>query len=175
MGKDPKRSQKPWFAGDEGVMAKSSWHLLVCFAQSPPEHQKAGPRTPVQSCILLLEDMRFIAVFLFGVFVVVLLLGSCLYAAEGGQDVTSIPAGMWCLGCFIGSLIASAIDFCGPVDQGTCSWDAEKNILRHLLSSFRQGSRAQSGDAIEMKLRPADATAAGIKVGHSDHLHCWLR
>ena len=46
------------------------------------------------------EDFRFIAVFLFGVFVVVLMLGSCLYAAEGGQKLmNSIPAGMWWLGC----------------------------------------------------------------------------
>ncbi|CAE7596063.1 Kcnb2 [Symbiodinium pilosum] len=44
----------------------------------------------------LRKDFRFIAVFLFGVFVVVLMLGSCLYAAEGGQKLmNSIPAGMW--------------------------------------------------------------------------------
>ena len=43
--------------------------------------------------------MRFIAVWLFGVFVVVLLLGSCLYAAEGGQNLMdSIPVAMWRLG-----------------------------------------------------------------------------
>ena len=42
--------------------------------------------------------MRFIAVWLFGVFVVVLLLGSCLYAAEGGQNLMdSIPVAMWWL------------------------------------------------------------------------------
>jgi len=44
----------------------------------------------------LRKDMRFIAVWLFGVFVVVLLLGSCLYAAEGGQNLMdSIPVAMW--------------------------------------------------------------------------------
>ncbi|CAE7573320.1 KCNB1 [Symbiodinium natans] len=44
----------------------------------------------------LRKDMRFISVFLFGVFVVVLLLGSCFYVVEGGQNtMNSIPAGMW--------------------------------------------------------------------------------
>ncbi|CAJ1378571.1 unnamed protein product [Effrenium voratum] len=45
------------------------------------------------------KDLRFIAVYLFGVFVVVLVLGSCLYAAEHSRNESSafasIPLGMW--------------------------------------------------------------------------------
>ncbi|CAK9012445.1 unnamed protein product [Durusdinium trenchii] len=47
----------------------------------------------------LRKELRMIVVFLFGVFTVVLILGSCLYAAERSANdksaFSSIPAGMW--------------------------------------------------------------------------------
>lgn len=47
----------------------------------------------------LRKELRMIVVFLFGVFTVVLILGTCLFAAEhsanDASDFSSIPAGMW--------------------------------------------------------------------------------
>ncbi|CAE7235975.1 unnamed protein product, partial [Symbiodinium natans] len=44
----------------------------------------------------LSTDFRFITVFLFGILVIVLMLGTCLYAAENGDNgFESIPHGMW--------------------------------------------------------------------------------
>ncbi|CAE7286964.1 Potassium voltage-gated channel subfamily D member 2 [Symbiodinium microadriaticum] len=49
-----------------------------------------------QLCIALKGVARFIMVFLLGVLVIVLMLGSCLYVAEDGHEgFESIPAGMW--------------------------------------------------------------------------------
>eukprot|EP00439_Symbiodinium_sp_Y106_P056452 s2796_g7.t3 len=44
----------------------------------------------------LSNEFRFITVFLFGILVIVLMLGTCLYAAEDGANgFESIPHGMW--------------------------------------------------------------------------------
>ncbi|CAE7175325.1 Kcns1, partial [Symbiodinium microadriaticum] len=44
----------------------------------------------------LSNEFRFINVFLFGILVIVLMLGTCLYAAEDGANgFESIPHGMW--------------------------------------------------------------------------------
>lgn len=76
-----------------------TFHVLSCFRMLRVLKLLQFVREYQALTMALRQELRMIVVFLFAVFTVVLILGTCLYAAEkyGNPDspFDSIPAGMW--------------------------------------------------------------------------------
>lgn len=76
-----------------------TFHVLSCFRMLRVLKLLQFVREYQALTMALSQELRMIVVFLFAVFTVVLILGTCLYAAErfGNPDspFDSIPAGMW--------------------------------------------------------------------------------